>query len=95
MTDNKIIENKVVLNESITNTLLSTFISSTGSFKKQIVTVILMSSLDEIKKTITDICTYIRTNYKDIWTNIYNYANIYNFILYVYNLFKDKILKKL
>lgn len=94
MTDNKIIENKVVLNESITNTLLSTFISSTGSFKKQIVTVILMSSLDEIKKTITDICTYIRTNYKDICANIYNYANIYNFILYVYNLFKYRIFKK-
>lgn len=80
MTDNKVIKNKVVLNESITNTLLSTFISITDSFKKQIITVILMSSLYEIKKTITDICTYICTNYKDIWTNIYKYINIHIYI---------------
>ena len=55
-----------MINGSITTTLLSSFINSSNNFTKQLMTVILMSSIDEIKKMSTDIFTYIRSNFKSI-----------------------------
>ena len=55
------------INNTITNTLLTNFINTSSSFTKQLTTVLLMSSIDELKKIITDFFTYIRNNYKDLF----------------------------
>ena len=60
-----------VFNTSITNTLISSFVSSSNNFTKQLSTVLLVSSIEEIKNILHDIFTYIRNNFKDIlgWIN--------------------------
>lgn len=52
--------------EVINGTLLSTFINSSNDFSKQLTTVLLMSSMDEIKKLLTDLISYIRANFRSI-----------------------------
>jgi len=63
----------------ITNTLMTTFINSSNGFVKQLTTVLLMSSIDEIKKIIGDLFTYIRSNYSNIFS-LLNPKSIVKFI---------------
>jgi len=55
-----------LINNSITNTLLTSFISSSNTFTKQLTTVLLMSSIEELRKIIGDFFTYVRSNYSTI-----------------------------
>lgn len=52
--------------EVINGTLLTSFINSTNDFSKQLTTVLLMSSIDEIKKILSDVIVYIRANFRNI-----------------------------
>lgn len=54
------------------NSITSAFIASTHGFKHQLITIVLMSSLEEIKKLVKDLCEYIKSNYH-ILIKIVNY----------------------
>ena len=75
-----------VINDTITNTLVTPFFNSSNNFTKQLTTVILMSSIDEIKKLLTDLFTYIRKNYK----NILYYLKPSTIYILICNFFRNK-----
>ena len=79
-----------LVNASISNTLVSSFISSSNNFTRQLSTVILMSSIDEIKKLITEIFAYLKTNFKVIL----QFINPINIIKVIWNIIKNICFRK-
>lgn len=55
-----------IMDTAITGTIISSFINSSNTITKQLGTVIIMSSIDEVKKSISDIFTYIRQHFPTI-----------------------------
>jgi hypothetical protein len=76
--------NDLLSSSFISNHLVNSFVSHSKSFKQQIATVILMTSIDEIKKIILIIFEYLTQNYSSI-LSLLNPINIiksiFNFVI--------------
>ncbi len=76
--------NDLLSSSFLSNHLVNSFVSHSKSFKQQIATVILMTSIDEIKKIIKMIFEYLTQNYSSI-LSLLNPINIiksiFNFVI--------------